>query len=182
MKISEDRSNNVKGRFEDFFRKYSKPMFLYALSFVSSEEEAEDIVQEIFMNFWKSESYLTIQDEAVKTYLFRSIRNNCLNKLGKKSVLRDTIDVLYEEAVEDEFGLLNDVLITEIREAIESMSPQTKEIITSVFYQGQKYQEVADRMGISINTVKTLLKNGMRYLRERFSGRLDIFLLFIIER
>ena len=43
-----------------------------------------------------------------------------------------------------------------------------------------KYQEVADQLGVSINTVKTLLKNGMRYLRERFAGRVDLFLVIAL--
>ena len=42
--------------FEQIYRDYSKPMFLYALSFLTSEEEAEDVIQEVFVNFWKDET------------------------------------------------------------------------------------------------------------------------------
>ena len=81
--------------FEQIYRDYSKPMFLYALSFLTSEEEAEDVIQEVFVNFWKDETYRKVKGEVTKTYLFRSVKNNCLNRLKKKDVLRDRLDLLY---------------------------------------------------------------------------------------
>ena len=74
----------------------------------------------------------------------------------------------------------NDELIQEIETEISNMPEQTREIIQGVFFQGLKYQEVADQLGISINTVKTLLKNGMRHLRERFAERVDLFLIIVL--
>ena len=41
--------------FEDIYKEYAKPLFLYALSFLVSEEEAEDVIQEAFINFWKDD-------------------------------------------------------------------------------------------------------------------------------
>lgn len=152
-------------------------MFLYALSFLISEEESKDVIQEVFINFWKDDTYQKIQNEVTKTYLFRSVKNNCLNRLKKKDVLRDYLDLLREDVVEEEMMTWNDALIQEVKTEIDRMSEQTREIIRSVFFREMKYQEVADQLGISINTVKTLLKNGMRYLRERFAGRVDLFLV-----
>ena len=74
----------------------------------------------------------------------------------------------------------NDELIQEVEAEIARMPEQTREIIQGVFFHGMKYQEVADQLGVSINTVKTLLKNGMRYLRERFAGRVDLFLVIAL--
>ena len=135
--------------FEQIYRDYSKPMFLYALT---------------------------------KTYLFRSVKNNCLNRLKKKDVLRDRLDLLYGDVVEEEMMAWNDELIQEVETEITNMPEQTREIIRSVFFQDLKYQEVADQLGISINTVKTLLKNGMKHLREHFAGRGDLFLMVLFLR
>lgn len=82
-----------KERFEHIYKEYSKPMYLYALSFLVSEEEAEDAIQEVFINFWKDDTYQKIQNEVTKTYLFRSVKNNCLNRLKKKDVLRDRLEI-----------------------------------------------------------------------------------------
>lgn len=106
----------------------------------------------------------------LRTYLFRSVKNNCLNRLKKKDVLRDRLDLLREDIVEEEMVNWNDELIQEVENEIANMPEQTREIIQAVFFRDLKYQEVADQLGVSINTVKTLLKHGMKYLRERFSG------------
>ena len=95
-------------RFEQIFKEFSKPMFLYALSFVTAEEEAEDVVQEVFVNFWKDKTYQKVRNEVMKTYLFRSVKNNCLNRLKKKDVQRGRLDLLREEVVEEEMMKLND--------------------------------------------------------------------------
>lgn len=167
---------NQELRFEEIFKEYSKPMFLYALSFVVSEVEAEDVVQEVFVNFWKDEAYCKINNEVTKTYLFRSVKNNCLNRLEKKDVMRDRVDMIREDIMEEEVQLWNDELFREVEAEIERMPEQTREIIRAVFFKEMKYQEAADYLGVSINTIKTLLKNGMRHLRERFAERMDLFL------
>ena len=173
---------DIKDRFEQIYKAYSEPMFLYALSFLISEEEAEDVIQEVFVNFWKDNTYQKIKNEVTKTYLFRSVKNNCLNRLKKKDGLRDRLDLLREEIDEEEMVNWNDELIQEVENEIANMPEQTREIIQAVFFRDLKYQEVADQLGVSINTVKTLLKHGMKYLRERFSGRGDLFLLMVLVK
>ena len=129
-------------------------MFLYALSFLTSEEEAEDVIQEVFVNFWKDNTFQKVKGEVTKIYLFRSVKNNCLNRLKKKDVLRDRLDLLYEDVAEEEMMTWNDELIQEVETEITNMPEQTREIIRGVFFQDLKYQEVADQLGISINTGK----------------------------
>lgn len=163
-------------RFEQIFWEYSKPMFLYALSFLTTEEEAEDVVQEVFVNFWKDDTHAKVKDEVTKTYLFRSVKNNCLNRLEKKDVMRDRVDMIRVDVAEEEAMQWNDELFREVEEEVERLPEQTREIIRAVFFREMKYQEVADSLGVSINTVKTLLKNGMRHLRDRFAERMDLFL------
>ena len=64
---------NKRIGFEEIYRDYSKSMFLYAISLLTSEEEAEDVIQEVFINFWKDDTYQKIKNEVTKTYLFRSV-------------------------------------------------------------------------------------------------------------
>ncbi|WP_059025222.1 RNA polymerase sigma-70 factor [Gabonibacter massiliensis] len=181
MNRSKNRAG-IKIKFEQIYRRYSKPMFLYALSFLVLEEEAEDVIQEVFVNFWKDDTFQKVSNEVTKTYLFRSVKNNCLNRLKKKDVLKDRLDHLQEDVAEEEMQIWNDALIQEVESEITGMPEQTREIIQGVFFREMKYQEVADQLGISINTVKTLLKNGMRHLRGRFAERLDLFLLITLTK
>lgn len=59
------------------------------------------------------------------------------------------------------------------------MPEQTQRIIKCIFNRGMKYQETAEELGISINTVKTLLRNGIKHLRNRFANQMEILFLYL---
>lgn len=176
MTMATRRFHAVDNKFQEIFEFYSKKLYCYALSFVGQGVDAEDIVQDVFIRFWKSENYILLDDSVVKTYLFNSVRNACLNKLEKKDALRSSLDILNYEVIEEELLSFGDGLYDEIRQEIKQMSPQTQKVITAVFVRNMKYQEVADELGVSLNTVKTLLKNGVKRLRERFAKRMNLLL------
>ena len=64
--------------FEQIFRKYHRPLFLYARKFVSDEAAALDLVQDVFALVWEKKKAL-LDEEHLKAYLFSSVRNACLN-------------------------------------------------------------------------------------------------------
>ena len=72
--------------FESLFRKYHHPLFLYTLKFIEDENEALDLVQDIFVTIWKKGIYLE-NAERIKTYLFVSVKNSCLNYLTHQKVV-----------------------------------------------------------------------------------------------
>lgn len=171
-----------KTRFEQIYKEYSKPMFLYAISFLTTEEDAEDVIQEIFMNLWQTGNFQDIHLPSLKTYLFRSVKNTCLNRLKKKDIISERLEMIHEEVMEEEALRLNDDLIREIEAEIECLPAQTREVIRGVYFHNLKYQEIAERLGVSLNTVKSLQRYGMQHLRNRFSDRLDLFLMMILVR
>ena len=59
------------------------------------------------------------------------------------------------------------------------MPDKTQKVITRIFMQDMKYQEVADDLHISINTVKTLLRNGIKHLRSHFSQHLELLIFYL---
>lgn len=171
-----------KACFEQIYKEYFKPMFLYALSFLTTEEDAEDVVQEIFTNLWQAGHFQDIHAPSLKTYLFRSVKNACLNRLKKKDILSERLEAIHEEVMEEEAQRLNEDLIREIEAEIEQLPTQTREVIRGVYFQNLKYQEIAERLGVSLNTVKSLQRYGMQHLRERFADRLDLFLMMLLVR
>ena len=102
-------------------------MLLYALTFVNSKSDTEDIVQEVFYNFWKSEAYLRVPIDEARPWLLRAIKNACINFWEKKDVLRSSAE-LHNITIEDEeYSEFNEQIFTQIRQDIENMPPQTRE-------------------------------------------------------
>ncbi len=172
---------NLKKRDENSLRKlfdlYYNPLCLFALKFVDSTEQAEDIVQDTFINFWNSRSYNNIHSN-IKAYLFRAVRNNALYFIRKESKFRfEEIDnhvqnLIEDELPEDELKSLKDLLFKQI----EQLPPKRREIFKAIVFENMKYSEVAERYGISVNTVKTQYSRSLSKLREL----LDVLILLFL--
>lgn len=165
------------------FDHYQEGLVQFAEHFLQDTKRAEDVVQEVVIKVWQKENVVFEEEPALRAYLYRSVRNACINDLNKLDTLRYTIDIIHQEIQEEKKPLLFDEkVITEIQERINGLPAQTQRVVKGVFMEGKRYQQVADELGISINTVKTLLRTGVKSLRNDFEGREDIFysnLLFL---
>ena len=169
--------NDLDHDLQHIFDKYAKNLCLYALNYLETEADAEDIVQDVFIRCWEKRDILLSDEKVIKTYLFNSVRNACLDKIEKKDVMRYHIDIIKQEIIDEETITFDEKLLLEIRE--ELAPDQTQKVITRVFMQDMKYQEVADDLHISINTVKTLLRNGIKHLRSHFSQHLELLIFYL---
>ena len=171
--------NDLDHDLQHIFDKYAKNLSLYALNYLETQADAEDIVQDVFIRCWEKRDILLSDEKVIKTYLFNSVRNACLDKIEKKDVMRYHIDIIKQEIIDEETITFDEKLLLEIREELAQMPDQTQKVITRVFMQDMKYQEVADDLHISINTVKTLLRNGIKHLRSHFSQHLELLIFYL---
>ena len=89
-------------------------------------------------------------------------------------------ELLRYDAVEEEAMTVSQELIEAIRKAIEELPQKTRMVVMAVVVEGKKYKETAEELGVSVNTVKTLLSGGLKQLRQQFSDTLLLF--FILEK
>lgn len=164
--------------FDFLFRNRYEPLCRFAWSFLGDYTLAEDIVQEIFSNIWKKRQAID-ETQSIDSYLYVSVRNACYTHL-KNSKKNVPIDVLLQEVVEPETEIFFDrPELQKLWNAIEALPLQCKIIFKLVVLEELKYHEVAEKLGISFNTVKTQMKIAYKTLRDKFS-RNDMFLLLIL--
>jgi RNA polymerase sigma-70 factor (ECF subfamily) len=151
---------------EMLFKNYYRPLVMYALGFLENRAEAEDAVQEVFIRFWENDHFSNIASY-LHSYLYRSVKNACLNLMEKKvsvsSESLDTIREFSEEMPDDEAW--TDYL-DKIYLAINNLPPKTREIFLAIHVENKKYKDVATEFGVSVNTVKTALNRALKKLRE----------------
>ncbi len=159
--------------FKDIFMDFFVSQVNFARKITGNEEDAKDIVQEIFLKIWNSNADFP-NEIAFKSYLYISTRNSCIDHLRRKRNIPAEIDVavnLEEEAneamKEEAFRLLDT--------AIETLPPQTKKII-KLTLSGRSINEIADNLKITVNTVKTLKLRAYKTLRDKFG---DMFILLV---
>ena len=154
--------------FAYFFDSYAEQLYHYALGFVRYREEAEDIVQKAFLQMWTNRKKM-VYIGPVYAYLCRSVKNSCINyHLRKKVEERYRQEMLNGET--EEFDWENDDALEELRklllDAIDRLPEKCREIFVLSCVEGLKYQEVADKLGVTINTVKTQVRFGYKKVRS----------------
>lgn len=170
---------------EYFFQEYTDLLYYRALGYVKDTQVAEDVVQEVFIRFWDNRNKLEISI-SVLAYLTRSVINGCKNYLEHMNVRRhyeqeylaEASEIVLPDFDEEELNLLRERLQT----FIESLPEKCREIFMLACVEGMKYREVAERLEVSVNTVKTQVKNAYAKLRTDFDLRdqelIIVFLLF----
>lgn len=162
--------NKDRSAFEIVFNQYFKPLCNYAFRFLDEFEEAEEIVQDVFVKFWEKCDTIA-EDSSLKSYLYRSVHNTCLNYL-KHLKVRDSYRQHVMEQMDrySEMKFDGDVEVNvqaEIYKAIDELPPQCQKIFKLSRFEGLKYQEIADHMGLSIKTIEVQMGKALRVLRER---------------
>ena len=166
---------------EMLFRKFYQPLVLYAFRFLKDLPEAEDVVQEVFIKFWKRNRFTDIE-LYLRSYLYRSVRNICLNRIeaGKNISMSglEAINNLSTEEFPDEEQLIGQLEI--INREIEKLPAKTRIVFKAIVLENKKYKEIAAEQQISVNTVKTLLSRALSTLRNNLNPSAFILLQFFI--
>ncbi len=165
---------------EHLFRSHYSGLCRFAVGFVKDDETAREIVQEAFVNLWEKRHSI---DPAgpVKTYLSTSVRNRCLNHLRDTKKFSPGLIALEESSVTgtshqpDRMG--EQELHDRIETAIRGLPDKCREIFRLSREQNLKYQEIADRLSISVKTVETQMSKALQHLRRHLADYLPGLLL-----
>jgi len=155
--------------FEDLFKMFYTPLCHYANKFLKDMDVAEEIVQEFFYNYWKNRQTMVIQI-SLKSYMYRAIRNNSLKYLEHKAVVKKYEDN-YKEVNVSESGFENNELeLEELNSIIEATLNELPERCSQIFklsrFEGLKYNEIAEKLSISIKTVEANMGKALQLFRK----------------
>lgn len=170
--------NNSK-KVNDWFDLYYRSLCSFAYRYVEDNDMAEDIVQETFIYVWQNEQKF-IDDIATKVFLYRTVKNKCLNKLKHFEVKAKVHELIQDETEEDslfEKHFLHEETIRLFYQAIESLPNQSRAVI-KLALKGLNNPEIAEDLGISVNTVKTHKKTAYNSLRIKLKDVMPLFLLY----
>lgn len=155
-------------QFKALFEKYYTKLYYSSLAIVRDEDDARDIVNDVFAHIW--EKHDSFEDTVNSMYLYTSIRHRSLDHLKKKKV-RDNYANNYIKN-NDEGFLYDDEeeeRIRQIQKVIDKMPEKTKYVLDQCYIEGKKYMEVASDIGISRDGVRKHIVKALRLLREAFS-------------
>lgn len=177
---------NKKG-IEILFRTYYKRLCAYAASFVTHNNIAEDIVSNVFLKLWEKRENLVIK-ESVSSYLFKSVKNSCLNylkreKSRKKLVSENDVNLLdlkIQYPLSDKYPLaelIGQELEEKIKLEIEKLPEQCGLIFYLSRFEELSHRQIAEKLGISENTVKVQIYRALTKLRLGLKDYLPLLIL-----
>lgn len=169
---------NSEQSFREVFGAFYVPLVHYANTFVHNSDDAEDIVQEVFVAVWERTDAM-ISENSLKSYLYRSVKNRCLNFLRDSSVKKRKLDEFQEETEALGLDIHHEIIREEVYQQLlatfDTLPPQCKKIY-QLSLSGMKASEIAAELNLSVETVKTQKKRAKSLLVQRF-GKLGYLLL-----
>ncbi|WP_301703895.1 RNA polymerase sigma-70 factor [uncultured Parabacteroides sp.] len=177
----------LKGDFEKLYKLYYPKMFAFAKNYVPANEDAENIVQDVFLTLWERKEEIEISF-TLTTYLFTLVKNRCLNFLRHKLIEEEYNSQMKEElgfklyALEAfDYSYQSEEELQEIiRRALDTLPERCREVFIKSRIEGLKYKEISEELVISVNTVENQMVTELKKLRVALKDYLPL-LLFLVN-
>ena len=172
-----------KGIWRDFYNRYYAALCSYVEKILFLTDAVEDLVQEVFISVWEGKRTFSDSRE-LTNYLYRACYNNALLYIRNHQIHDSILNGLpQEEDFEDEEMLyaltVKEEAIRQLYFYIEELPAEQRRIIL-LRIEGHSWDEIASRLGVSINTVKTQKSRSYKFLREKLANPSYSVLLTLI--
>ncbi|WP_316817834.1 RNA polymerase sigma-70 factor [Pedobacter nyackensis] len=168
--------------FTEVYRRYWHPLYLHAYKMLSDEDQAKDVIQELFIAFWSKNSTMHIST-SLKSYLYVMARNRVINYIRKNRINDDFIVMLAEAMPEADERLIKQIddrnLIALIDEEINLLPPRMKQVFEMSRKDFLTNKEIAALLGTTEETVKKQISNSIKTIKiklDKYAGASVILL------
>lgn len=178
-------AKSIRSDFDAIYVTYYFRMFRFAKEYVVFDEDAENIVQDVFLLLWEKREVLDIK-VSLLSYLFSLIKNKCLDHLRHRLVVEE-----YQQEFKAKLSSLeslNYAFNTEedieqvLKKAIEALPERCRTIFLKSRLEGKKNREIADELNISVSTVENQITIALKKLKVELKDYLPLFLFLIIVK
>lgn len=156
--------------FREIFHAYYEGLCQYAFTLLKDMDDAEDVVQSMFMKIWEKRQTLIIT-HTIKSYLYKAVYHQCVNQFDHRAVrvkfqahttAQNARDVQHPDVFPNE-------LEERIVAAVNTLPKQCRTIFMMSRYQEMKYAEIAKVLDISVNTIENQISKALKILRTHFN-------------
>ena len=168
--------------FAEIYSRYNALLLVHADNKLRNEDEARDVVQDVFVRLWEKRDQLQIES-SLSGYLYSSVRNQIFNMIKHQKVITAYTDSLFAENRDNE--IYADHLIREkqfaamIQAEIDSLPPRMKQVFELRRFEDLSNKEVAERLGITEYTAQDHMKKAVKALKIKMG--LIIIIMSIID-
>jgi RNA polymerase sigma-70 factor (family 1) len=168
--------------FERLFSAHKDKLYSFLLHLTGSASMAQDILQDVFLRIWLKREEATSIDN-FSSYLFRAARNQAINGFKRNSRAGLLIAELSRESgstVDTDDPILARELKVLLGKAINSLPVQQRKVFELSRNEGFKYEEIAEKLGISTSTVRNHMIQALKKIREHIGNTYPLYILMVV--
>ncbi|SDF11917.1 RNA polymerase sigma-70 factor, ECF subfamily [Mucilaginibacter pineti] len=174
-------SGDSEKAFDELYNRYWKKLFVVAMQTLKDQEQAEEIVHDVFLKLWSLRTTLKVE-KSLSLYLAAAVKYHVLNHLAKqkrRAVLWEKKPQPVQEAEETTADWLREKeLMLELKYAVSALPDKCRIVYTMSREQGLTTKQISAELDIPLNTVESQLSRSLKLLRHHFRGKLGMFLFF----
>ncbi len=180
--ILERLRNDDRQALELLFKTHYAPLCRFAKNILKDKDQAEDMVQEVFLKIWDKRHELKVSS-SLKAYLFMAVKNHCLNTLKlneRKNWLDEDMEndtLLSNNEVESKLNAKH--LNEKIQQAIDLLPEKCKLTFQLSRHEEMSYKEIAELMNVSVKTVENQMGKALAFLRKNLLPYISILTVFL---
>ena len=176
-----------KPEFEILFRQHYQALCHFAFGLVADMDQAEDLVQQVFIGVWEKRAQMD-PARSLKSYLYTSVRNRAINHI------RNTRKFSSQILDSDIYGpgdpglpatVTGDLIAMELTEKIGKVLAEMPQKSLEVFqlsrFEGMKYKEISEKLGVTVKTVEAHMSRALKILRDELKDYLLLFILYFLR-
>jgi RNA polymerase sigma-70 factor (family 1) len=158
-----------KAAFSYIFSAYYRDLVLFSVTFTKDIDNSEEIVQNIFVEFWENRDTINV-NTSLKSYLLKTVQNKCLDLIRHLKIREKYSNKVIENSALTENDTENYILRSELEQNIDQVLSQLPEEIAEAFrmnrFDGLKYQEIAEKQNVSVRTIEVRIGKALNLLRK----------------
>lgn len=163
---------------EKLFKAYFVRLSAFAYAKVDSEEVAKDIVHDAFLALLENDAILQKDDLLIKGFLYSTVKNMALNHYRHQQ-MSARVHASFRTSEWDDIDILDTLIkseiIGELHHELAQLPDGCQHICRLIYLEEKKYEEVAQELNVSINTVKSQRQRALRILKDKFLGFIYLF-------
>ncbi len=167
--------------FRSLYDRYSWRIYYLSKKYLHSDEEAEELVQTVFMNLWEHRASLD-ENMPVRSYIYKSAVNYVCNHLKKKAIRSRFIELAMKRNTIQSNGTYEQVFFHDLESTVnfvvEKLPPQQQKIFELSRNKGLTHEEIAGMLHLSERTVKNHIYRALKFIKTCLKGEVLLVLLF----
>jgi RNA polymerase sigma-70 factor (ECF subfamily) len=169
--------------FYNLYERYCRRLYGFVFRYIKQREDAEEIVQEVFVKIWESRNKIDAYS-SFEAFLFTIAYNTTVSLLRKRTNEVKYLDHLKSlQQPNNSPDLIDEIQFNELNNRVQSLlnelTPRQKEIFQLSREEGLTHDEIAKKLDVSVNTVKKHMGNTLTFLKSQIDSSLTVNLLFV---